>query len=135
MNIRTDRNRLSSLTSDPQRLALLVVLASAVLNAVGQLLFKAARSAQPDASLIAVFLHSQTWAGFIVYGLSAVCWLWVLSRVQLSFAYPILALTFPIVVGLSAIFFSESITVVRWAGVVVIMVGVSLLARTESDGV
>ena len=134
VNTLTDRNKFSSFTSDPQRIALLVVLVSVVLNACGQLLFKAARSAQPDASLIAVFLHSETWAGFIVYGLSAVCWLWVLSRVQLSFAYPILALTFPIVVALSAVFFSESITAVRWVGVVVIMVGVSLLARTESDG-
>jgi len=53
-----------------------------------------------------------------------------LARAQLSLAYPILSLTFPIVLGLSAVFFAETITPLRWAGVGVIVVGVSLLART-----
>lgn len=131
----TNQTKLKGSATNSQRVALWGVLLSVVLNAAGQILFKAARIAQPDASLFALFLHPETWAGFIVYGLSAICWLWVLSRTHLSFAYPILALTFPIVAGLSVVFFSESITVVRWVGVVVIMVGVSLLARTESDGV
>lgn len=106
------------------------VLLVVALNAIGQILFKAARAAQPDASLISVFLRLETWSGFIIYGLSAVCWLWVLSRVQLSMAYPLLSLTFPIVVALSAILFSESISSMRWAGVGVIVLGVSLLARS-----
>jgi drug/metabolite transporter (DMT)-like permease len=131
----TKETRFKGPITNSQRVALWGVLLSVALNSTGQVLFKAARTAQPNVSLFALFLHPETWAGFIVYGLSAICWLWVLSRAHLSYAYPILALTFPIVVGLSAVFFSESITVVRWVGVVVIMVGVSLLARTESDGV
>jgi len=107
-----------------------LVLVTVALNAVGQILFKAARSAQPDASVLSLFLHFETWAAFVVYGLSAVCWLWVLSRARLSIAYPLLSLTFPIVVGLSALLFSESISAMRWVGVGVIVTGVSLLART-----
>ena len=126
----TKRKSLNMLISDSQRAALWGVLLSVALNATGQILFKAARSAQPDASLLSLFLQLETWVGLIIYGLSAVCWLWVLSRAQLSFAYPILSLSFPIVVGLSAIFFAESISPMRWAGVGVIVVGVSLLART-----
>ncbi len=117
-------------TWDAKRAALCGVLCSVALNATGQLLFKAARSAHPDASLMALFLEPQTWIGFIVYGLSAVCWLWVLSRAQLSLAYPSLSLTFPIVVGCSAALFGEAVSLERWAGVGVIVVGVSLLART-----
>ena len=49
----------------------------------------------------------ETWLGFMLYGLSGVCWLWVLSPAQLSFAYPVLALSFPIVVALSAVLFGE----------------------------
>jgi drug/metabolite transporter (DMT)-like permease len=63
-----------------------------------------------------------------IYGMSAICWLWVLSRAPLSFVCPILALTFPIVVGASAILFSELILPLRWAGVGIIMIGLSLLA-------
>ncbi len=121
---------ISSQPMASKRLALTVLLASVVLNAAGQLLWKAARSAQPDASLLALFLRYETWGGFILYGLSAVCWLWVLSRAQLSFAYPILSLSFPVVVALSMLLFDESISPMRWMGVIVIVVGVSLLART-----
>src|SRR5258705_6555067 len=82
------------------------ILLSVALNAAGQLCFKAARMAQPDASVLALFLHPETWGGLLIYGLSAVCWLWVLTLSQLSSAYPILSLTFPIVLGLSAVFFA-----------------------------
>ena len=117
-------------TLDSQRAALVGVLLSVALNAAGQVLFKAARVAEPDASLLALFFLPETWIGLVLYGLSAVSWLWVLSRAQLSFAYPILALTYPVVVGLSSVFFGESVSAVRWLGVSVIVVGVSLLART-----
>ncbi len=116
--------------SNLQRTTVLGILLVVVLNAVGQILFKAARTAHPDASILPLFLQVETWSAFIIYGLSAICWLWVLSRAQLSFAYPMLSLTFPIVVGLSAVLFSEAILPMRWAGVGVIVVGVSLLART-----
>jgi len=106
------------------------VLLSVVLNAAGQLLFKAARSAQPEAPVFHLFLYPAVWGGVLIYGLSALCWLWVLARAHLSLAYPILSLTFPIVLGLSALLFAEVITPLRWAGVGVIVVGVSLLART-----
>src|SRR5215475_10011396 len=69
------------------------ILLSVALNAAGQLCFKAARMAQPDASVLRLFLRAETWGGLLMYGLSAVCWLWVLARAQLSLAYPILSLT------------------------------------------
>ncbi len=106
------------------------VLLCVVLNAAGQILFKAVRNLQPDSSVLSLFFYLETWGAFVIYGLSAICWLWVLSRAHLSFAYPILSLTFPLVVGLSALFFSESISFTRWAGVGFIVLGVSLLART-----
>ncbi|MGE3539161.1 MAG: 4-amino-4-deoxy-L-arabinose transferase [Candidatus Tectimicrobiota bacterium] len=106
------------------------VLFSVALNAAGQLLFKAARVAQPHASVAQLLRQPDTWCGLLIYGFSAICWLWVLARMQLSLAYPILSLTFPIVLGLSALFFAEAITPLRWVGVGVIVVGVSLLART-----
>ena len=106
------------------------VILSALLNASGQIFFKAARAAHSDASMLSLFTHPEVWGGLAVYGLSSICWLWVLARAPLSFAYPILSLTFPIVVAISAIFFSESILPLRWMGVGMIMLGVSFLART-----
>lgn len=110
--------------------ALKILFMSIILNAIGQILFKTARAGQPDASLISVFLRPEIWIGILFYGLSALCWLHVLARTQLSYAYPILALTFPIIVALSSVLFAEPVSLVRWLGVGVIMIGVSLLART-----
>ena len=113
-----------------RRTALGLVLVSVSLNAIGQILFKAALAGQQHSSFLSIFLNPKTWGGFILYGLSAACWLCVLSRAQLSLGYSLLSLTFPIAVGLSAVLFSESISPLRRAGVGVIVVGVSLLART-----
>jgi drug/metabolite transporter (DMT)-like permease len=107
-----------------------VLFSSVVLNALGQLLFKAARLAAPEASLFGILFQVETWAALIIYGLSAVSWLWVLSRAQLSFAYPVLALSFPLVVGFSSLIYGEPVTFLHWLGVGVICAGVALLART-----
>jgi multidrug transporter EmrE-like cation transporter len=106
------------------------IIFSALLNAAGQIFFKAARAMHPDASLVSLFAQPAVWGGLAVYVVSSISWLWVLARAPLSFAYPIFSVTFPIVVGASAIFFAELILPVRWMGVGMIMVGVSLLART-----
>ena len=126
----TKTNQLPSQVLDTHRVVISGILLSVVLNSSGQLLFKSARSMQPNASMIALFYHPETWLGFTIYGLSAICWLWVLSRAPLSLAYPILALTFPIVVALSALFFTEAVSPLRWVGVGVIVIGVSLLSKT-----
>lgn len=109
---------------------LFVLFLSVLLNAGGQIFFKAARAVNSEASLVELFFYLQTWLGLFLYGFSAICWLWVLSRAYLSYAYPILALSFPIVVALSALIFGEVISALRWAGVILIVLGVSLLART-----
>ena len=113
-----------------KKASIIVLLFSVMLNAGGQVFFKLERSSCPECNLLAIMSHVDTWAGFILYGLSAVCWLWVLSRAQLSFAYPLLSLSFPIVVILSTIFFAEVISPVRWIGVGLIVIGVSLISRT-----
>jgi drug/metabolite transporter (DMT)-like permease len=115
---------------DTRRAVLGLVLVSVALNATGQILFKAAHATHQDGSFLSTFLNPRTWAGLILYGLSAACWLRVLSRAQLSLAYPLLSLTFPIVVALSATLCAESVSAMQWAGVGLIVLGVSLLTRT-----
>ena len=107
-----------------------ILLLSIILNSAGQMLFKLSRVVHPQSSLLALFLDWQIWVGFILYALSTVVWLWVLSRVQLSYAYPVLALSYPIVVGLSVLLFSEHIQLIHWIGVGLIVCGVSLIPRT-----
>jgi drug/metabolite transporter (DMT)-like permease len=126
----TRHQRFSVSPFNTRFLAIAGVLISVSLNATGQLLFKTARVEHAGMPFYSLFLQPETLAGFLFYGLSSVIWLWVLSRVQISYAYPILALAFPIVVIFSVILFGESVSLARWVGISIIVVGVFLLARS-----
>lgn len=68
-------------------------------------------------------------AGMAAYGLSSILWLVLLSRVDLSYAYPALSLGYVLVTVVSALALGEAVSELRWAGVVVICIGVIMLSR------
>lgn len=67
------------------------------------------------------------WAGLILFGISALFWLVVLSRVALSLAYPFVGLSYIVVVALGRFMFHEQVPTLRWIGVSVIAVGIALI--------
>jgi len=68
-------------------------------------------------------------AGLFLYAVSAVMWLVVLSKVELSTAYPMLSLGYVLVVLLSWLFFREGLSATKALGVLLICVGVALIGR------
>lgn len=72
--------------------------------------------------------------GIFCYGLSSISWLVVLSRTELSFAYPMVALGYVLVFFLSWWFFGEQVTWVRITGLFLICFGVVLVAITKPPG-
>ena len=87
---------------------------------VSQLLFK----------LIPMFLNPYVFFGFVSFGLSSIFWLVVLSRLQLSLVYPMVSVAYVVVAIASMIFFKENVSLVRWAGIAVIIIGVYLISRS-----
>lgn len=67
-------------------------------------------------------------AAFIVAG--ALAWLTVLYRMDVSRAFPLLSLSFVLVVLVSRLWLRETVPLSRWAGVVLIVIGVSFVAST-----
>jgi undecaprenyl phosphate-alpha-L-ara4N flippase subunit ArnE len=65
-----------------------------------------------------------------MFVLSAVFWLVVLSRFDLSVAYPLVSFGYIIVVFVSMLVFKEPVTWVRWMGVAAIVFGVILVSRS-----
>ncbi|HEC24104.1 MAG TPA: multidrug resistance protein, partial [Chloroflexi bacterium] len=63
----------------------------------------------------------------LVYVFGFALWLVVLSRLELSIAYPVLALTYILVPLASHLFFGEAIPPLRWLGMLVIMIGVVIV--------
>ncbi len=83
-----------------------------------------------SASIKDVVSTPAVWAGLILFGLSAIVWLAVLSRTSLSFAYPFASLTYVLILLADRFLLNEQVPLLRWAGVFFIMVGIVLVAQT-----
>jgi multidrug transporter EmrE-like cation transporter len=70
------------------------------------------------------------WLGLILYGLSAITWIVVLSRLELSLVYPLGAINYVLIVVLSRFVLGEAVPPMRWIAVSVICAGIVLLARS-----
>lgn len=121
-------------------LPLLVLLLVAIsLGAAGQVLMKAGlRQLDEGASvgvvLSSIFRNIRVFLGFACYGLSSLIYLIAIHKLPLSYAYPMVALSYVIVVVLSWRLFGETIPPLRIAALVVILGGVVMLALSYPKG-
>ncbi len=120
-------------------LDLLAILVSVFLAVVGQLLLKMGMLRVGKFSFnistlvhqyIKILLNPFVIAGLVGFFISMLIWLYVLSRMELSLAYPFVALNYILILFGSYFLFKETITVYKMIGVVVIIVGVYLVARS-----
>ncbi len=75
------------------------------------------------AFFVSFFLSPWMLSVLFATGIAAVSWVTALSRLELSRAYPFTALSFVTVLLLSAIFFDETVTLAKLAGVALIILG------------
>lgn len=69
-------------------------------------------------------------SGLVLYGLSFIIWLRVLSFNDLSRAYPIFAtIVFLLTTLGSAIFLKENVSLVRVVGIAIMLIGIYIVAR------
>jgi multidrug transporter EmrE-like cation transporter len=80
--------------------------------------------------LLAVAASPYILAGLGCYVVSVMVWLLVLSRVEVSYAYPLLSIGYIVTTFAGRLFFHEAIDATRWSGIVVICVGVWLITRS-----
>ena len=66
-------------------------------------------------------------AAIPVYAVSNIGWLIVLSKLNLSVAYPFLASLYIFIPVLSMVFLSESLTLQHWTGIIVIGIGIGVV--------
>ena len=68
--------------------------------------------------------------GMVCYAISVVLWLLVLSRVAVSYAYPLLSIGYIVTALAERYFWGDLIGFERWAGIIVICSGVYLITRS-----
>lgn len=84
-------------------------------------------------SLVTMIVRSpMVLLGLVLYGIGALAWIAVLSRMDLSIAYPFLALNFVLVTVSSRLILGETVPFMRWMGIVVICVGILLVSRSNT---
>jgi drug/metabolite transporter (DMT)-like permease len=96
--------------------------------ALGQILFKKAglsiRGLPLGEALLNLVQFPAFHAAIALYALSTLLWVWLLSRVTLTQAYPWVAAGVVIVPLLSAAVFGERVNVTYWLGTVLIVAGI-----------
>ena len=126
----------------PSLVSVCLILFNVLLAACGQIVLKygttklgAVHAGQTPVSAIAgslkaMFTNPYIFAGMMIYAFSALTWIMILRRVPLSFAYPMISLSYVVVVLLTAIVpppVREKIPLLAIPGLILICSGVSLI--------
>ncbi len=119
--------------------AFFFLLAGVALNAAAQLFLKAGTNATGVITLaraswwptLVTVLHTPPFfAGLLCYALSLVTWIIGLSRVPVSVAYPLLSIGYVINAVGAHYLLGESVSLARWMGIGLVILGVVLIGRT-----
>lgn len=76
-----------------------------------------------------IFSNIYFWLGCASYGLSLLFWLYVLSKMELSKAYPMVSLGYVFAMILGYVFLHESINFAKIVGICLIIAGVIFISR------
>ena len=104
---------------------MLLMVVATVLGAVGQLYFK--KGAMGAADLVSLIFNFNTLLGLALYGVATVIYLYALRIEELSRLSPIIALSYLWTVILAVVVLGERVPLLRWVGVLLILVGVALV--------
>jgi len=122
-----------------RKMTIALILASVTLAAIAQVTLKVGMNHVTDAnggelavnadSLKQIATNVWVWASLVIFGVSAVLWLFALSKANLSYAYPFAALGYVIIVTASILFLDEHVPLLGWVGVAFIVIGILLIAQ------
>ena len=119
-----------------------LILLGVLLNAAAQLLLKAGMGqiGHFEFSMVnavpiglKVMANIPIIGGLFLYVVSVVVWLLVLSRVQVSFAYPMLSIGYIVNAVAAYYLFGEPLTSMRMFGIFIIIAGVYIVAQGASQ--
>ncbi|MCE5175159.1 MAG: SMR family transporter [Bacteroidales bacterium] len=116
---------------------ILLIITSVLLNCAAQLCIKKGMLMVGEItmgsltqSLLPMLTNLYLWLAMICYAVSIFLWIVVLSKVEVSFAYPFLSIGYVFAAIFGYYFFGESLNFTRITGILVICVGVYLISRS-----
>lgn len=120
--------------------ALTLVLICIFGGAIGQIVMKSGMGQVGEidsigrlfnlSTLYHIFTNPCVLTGIFVYAAVAVLWLGAMSTLNISFMYPLMSLAYVMTAIFALIFLNENITLLRWAGIFLVVGGCFLITRT-----
>ncbi|MDN0033671.1 EamA family transporter [Oscillibacter valericigenes] len=116
-----------------------LILSSVLLNCMAQLCMKKGMMGVGELSggmsglmsaIPSMITNGFLWISAACYVVSIVLWLVVLSRVDVSYAYPFLSIGYVVAAVVGYFAFAENLSPIRIAGIIVICIGVILISRS-----
>lgn len=120
-------------------LVLVLILFTVTLSACAQLALKMgvskpnmveAMQASIIDSIMAAAASPLIWLGLFIYAFSVALWVWVLSKVDLTIAYPFVGISFLITMAFGTFILNENVTTMRVVGTLLIASGCVLVAQS-----
>lgn len=116
---------------------IIMILSSVLLNCAAQLCIRKGMIDVGEtgvgnmvSNLLPMITNIWLWAAMFCYGISILLWMAVLSKVEVSYAYPFLSIGYVVAAIVGWQFFGESLSLTRIAGILIICVGVVLISRS-----
>lgn len=117
----------------------ILIVMTDVMESVAQLFLKKGLNAVGMASLgfanvVEFFVKSSStpfiWLGLAVHAANFFLWITVLSRIDLSVAFPVGSTSYIFVPILAMLFLGETINPVRWLGIILIIAGIHFVSQS-----
>ena len=116
---------------------IILILLSVLLNCAAQLLIRKGMLIEGEVGMQNLLSHMGSmitnlwlWGAMLCYALSILLWMSVLSKVEVSYAYPFLSVGYVVSAVAGYALFNENLSPVRIAGIIVICIGVILISRS-----
>jgi drug/metabolite transporter (DMT)-like permease len=80
--------------------------------------------------MLNIAFHKQVFIGVSLYVIATALWLFALTTLDVSYAYPLLSIGYVLTAILAFIILKENISLMRWSGIALILLGSLLIIRT-----
>lgn len=107
--------------------SIVLVSIAALFSAVGQIFYKLAANRLTD--IWSFILNPYVYVGILCYGAGFIFVLKALLKGEVTTIYPIMASSFIWVALSTAVIFNDSMSLVKWAGIVIIILGIWAVAK------
>lgn len=114
--------------------AILITLVSILIGAFGQISLKHGMNrikiigmTQVLKNIFTVFMNPFIIIGVFLYASSSLIWLFAMTRLDISFMYPLVSLSYLFTTIFAIIFLKERVRARRWAGLTLIIIGAVMM--------